>query len=131
MSTEIMSPARKRRLGMLSFVPLVAFLVALVNQLLVFGPIIERKDMYDHLALVNLTALHFDRIGIFYGVASLISLSVLLYYIIHLARLKTLASDYKFFWAVFLTMFQPISFIVFWYFKIRREPRELDMYPSL
>ncbi len=131
MSTEIMDPARKRRLGIISFVPLAAFLVAFINQLLVFGPIIERKDMYDHLALVNLSALHFDRIGVFYGIAALLSLGILLYFIIHLARLKSLASDYKCFWAVFLTMFQPISFIVFWYYKIRREPRELDMYPSL
>lgn len=126
-----MDPARKKRLGIISFIPLAAFTVALINHLLAFGPVLSHAHMENHLALVTDTALHFTRISIFYGIAAIITLGVLIFFIVHLARLKNLARDYKFFWAVFLTMFAPFSFVVFWYFKIRREPRELEMYASL
>ena len=126
-----MDPARKKRLGIICFIPLAAFAVAIINHLLVFSPIIRHKDMENGIALATDTAQHFTRISIGYGVAVAITVGVLLFLIVRLARLKTLARDYKFFWAVFLTMFAPVSFIAFWYFKIRREPRELEMYASL
>lgn len=131
MALEIMDPARKKRLGIICFIPAAAFVAAIVNHLLVFGPVIRNKSMENGIALVTDTAQHFTRISIVYGIAVVITLGVLLFLLVHLARLKNLARDYKFFWAVFLTMFAPFSFIVFWYFKIRREPRELEMYASL
>ncbi len=126
-----MDPARKRRLGIIAFLPLVAVLAAVVNHLLVLSPIVRAADMQDQIAVVTRTSEYFTRVAIFYAIAGFVVLSVLIYDIIHVARLKNLGTDYKFFWSVFLTMFSPISFIVFWYFKIRREPRELNMYPSL
>jgi len=131
MATEVMDESRKRRIGICSFLPLAAFLLATGYHLKVFRTQVSGKDMKDHVALATETYRHFTPLAIVYGMASMISLAVLLFFIVHLLRLKQMAPGAKLFTAVMLTMFMPISFPIFWYLKIRKEPCRLEVYPDL
>lgn len=131
MATEIMDKARKRKIGIYSLLPLLAFLVATIYHLVVFRKEIAHKDMEDHVALSTETYLHFTPLAVLYGIAALITLAVLLYFIVHLIKLRTMNSGSKIFWAFILTMLAPLSFPLFWYTTIRREPRRLEVYPTV
>ncbi len=131
MGSVIMDERKKRRMGIYSFLPLAAIIVATAVHLLLFRDEIRARDMEDHIALATKTARHFTMLAVLYGTAALVSLGVLLYFIAHLLRQKCVARGEKLFWAVMLTMFLPLSFPLFWYTKIRREPRRPDMYPQV
>jgi hypothetical protein len=131
MAIEIMDAGQKRRMGLYSFLPLLAFGVAGAYHMLIFKDEVASRDMEDHIALATETARHFTPLAMFYGTATVITLAVLLYFIIHLLRIKHMASGAKLFWAVMLTMFIPFSFPVFWYTMIRKEPKRLEVHRSL
>ena len=131
MAIEKMDEARKGSLGICSFLPLAAFLLAIGYHLTVFKKQVAGKEMEDHIALATETYHHFTQLAVAYGAASLITLVVLLYFLVHLLRLKHMSAGTKLIWAVAFTLAMPVSLPVFWYRKIRREPEQLDVYPEL
>lgn len=61
-----------------------------------------------------------------YGIAVVLTLAVLLYFIIHIARIKTISAGNKILWIVVLAAFMPLSFPIFWYLQIKTEPEMVD-----
>lgn len=131
MAIEIMDERQKRRIALYSFLPLLALLLAGAYHLFIFRDELAARDMDDHIALATQTFRYFTPLVIAYVAASIVSLAVLLYFIVHLLRLKAMARGEKLFWAVMLAMFMPFSFPIFWYTIIRREPRRLEVYPGV
>ena len=130
MAVEIMDERKKKRLGIYSFIPVVAFLLATAYHLFVFRDEVVDKDMEDHIELATHTADHFTSLTIAYGLATAVGVAVLLYFVVHLMRLKHVDPAVKVIWAVLLALLMPLSFPVFWYMMIRKEPRRVEVYPS-
>lgn len=61
-----------------------------------------------------------------YTIAVVLTLAVLLYFIIHIAKIKSISAGNKIIWIVVLAAFMPISFPIFWYMQIKTEPEMVD-----
>lgn len=131
MAIEIMDDARKKKIGLYSFLPLLASILAGAYHLIVFRQVIAERAMYNHLALTTDTYQHYTSLVIVYGIAALIDLLVLIYMLRHIIRLRAMNAPGKMVWAFLLAFLGPIFFPIFWYRYIRKEPRKLDVYPGV
>lgn len=57
--------------------------------------------------------------------------SILLYIIIHLAKLKTMNAESKILWIVFVTFLLPVSAIIFWYVELNKEANNIEVYSDI
>jgi hypothetical protein len=71
--------------------------------------------------------------SVFAGVvlATIVTATILIYFIVHLARLRDMEAQEKIGWIVFMTFLAPIAFIVFWYAELRNEPDNIRVYQSI
>ena len=56
---------------------------------------------------------------------------ILLYFIVHLARLRAMPAGTKLFWMVILITFGAFAFMVFYFAELRSEPTYVNVYPSI
>jgi len=131
MGTEIMDKAKKRNLGIMSFIPLALLLITLIYQVSTFGKTVAKNGLNDHLAMVEGTKDHFSTLTVMYGITGIATLAVLLYNIVHLLRLKFMPVGSKAVWVVFMAVFMPLAFPFFWYWFIMKEPERLAIKDSI
>ncbi len=118
----------KRRIGLICFVPSVAFLVCLVYYIILLLPL-----AHGHHALYSgegITITHYTTISVLLALAFIISASVLIFCITYLVKIKNINTPTKMIWILVL-MAMPVSFILFWYFLVRHEPRQVPVYPNI
>lgn len=65
------------------------------------------------------------------ALASIVTATILIYFIVHIARVKDMQPELKIMWIVFMTFAAPIAFPAFWYFELRNEPKHIDVYPDI
>ena len=116
----------------LSFLPLISYGLWTIYYIIIAsranGPY---AGSFDHLNVVTNTLMHYGSLFIGLALASIITATILIYFIIHIARLKEMPDVHKLGWIVFMTFMAPIAFIVFWYTELRNEPSEINVYPDI
>ncbi len=127
----IMNDGLKQKMGILSFIPLLAFTLCFIYYLFAIKPVIAANDAGDHIGLTTQTSLHYNTIFILLAISGIIAATVLIYFIVHLARVKQISSAKKVQWIIFLTAFVPIALPIFWYYEISKEPARLVVYPNI
>jgi len=124
----IMDDRLKRKMGIISYIPLAAFIICFIYYLFILRPVITAKDLGNQIGLNTQTSLHYNTVFILLAISGIISAIVLIYFIIHLARVKHISSAKKVQWIILLTAFVPITLPVFWHFEINKEPKVLTIY---
>jgi hypothetical protein len=118
----------KRRMGVICFLPSVAFLISLIYYIILLLPL-----THGHHALYSgegITITHYTTIFILLALSSIISASVLIYCITYLVKIKNINRPTKMVW-ILLLLAVPVSFILFWYFLVMHEPRQVPVYPHI
>lgn len=126
-----MDEAQKRKMGIWSIIPAIAFLAWCVYILIVNGRLIAEKAGQEHEKVVTLIYHNYAGTLVLFLIAFAIGLAVLIYFAVHITRLKTMNGATKLAWLLFLTAFAPFSFPVFWWVEVRNEPREVPVHPSI
>ena len=127
----IMDAGLKRKMGIISYIPLTAFTICFMYYLFVLRSVIAAKSLEDHTGINTQTSLHYDTTFILLAISGIISAIVLIYFIVHLARVKHLSSAKKVQWLVLLTIFVPVALPVFWHLEINKEPKQLAIYKNI
>lgn len=121
----------KNRMGIISFLPLFAYLGWLVHYLIIMRSLISREIMQDHMSMAGLLSQNYNGTLFFFILCFAITSAVLVYFVVHVARLATMAPGTKLGWIIFMTFLAPVAFPVFWYTEIRHEPEQLPMHPDI
>lgn len=124
----IFNEREKRRLLALCVLPCVLLVVAVVYYIISVRPAMNAKDAGT---LMSYTLMHYNTMLVFMGIYATAAAAVLIYFLVLLARVKNLNSAQKVMWLFVLCAFVPVSFLVFWYFVLHREPTVVPIYPSI
>ena len=128
---EIMDNARKRNMGILSFVPLAAFVVWLVYYLLTLREVLATGEVENHFWISSEMLSNYTGLLIGLMIVAVLGTIVLIQQIVHIARVKNMNAAVKTAWILFLSTFNIVAYPFFWFIEIRNEPRELDTYPDI
>jgi len=121
----------KRRMGVISFLPLFAYIGWLIQYLFIMRSLIAREVMQDHVSMAGLLSENYNGTLFFFILCFALTSAVLIYFVVHIARLATMNSLSKVGWIIFMTFMAPIAFPVFWYTEIRHEPEQLPLHPNI
>ena len=93
--------------------------------------LIHSETFENHFAISSNMFEHYPSLLLWLVVAVVIAATVLLYFAIHLARLRSMNAGTKVGWIVFMVLFGAFAFPVFYYLELRKEPNEIDVYPDI
>jgi len=115
-------------MAILCFIPAVAFFISLVYYLVLLFPLTKGHPVPE--SVVGLTSQHYTTLFIMLATSASISAFVLLYCIVYMVKIKSINTPTKMIWMLLL-LIVPISFILFWNFIVRPEPRNVPVYPDI
>jgi hypothetical protein len=118
----------KKRIGVICFMPAVCFFISLVYYLVLLFPLTQGHPQPE--SAVGITSRHYNTLFLLLAISSCVSASVLLYCIVYMVRIKSINTPTKMIWMLLL-LIVPVSFILFWNFIVRREPKEEPVYPNI
>ncbi len=118
-----MDTTKKKNIGIISFVPILAFILTFVYEYREVGRLLA---VGDHHAVMDEICGCYNNLLLMYTIAVVLTLAVLLYFIIHIAKIKSISAGNKIIWIVVLAAFMPLSFPIFWYMQIKTEPEMVD-----
>lgn len=128
---EKMDHKAKRRFGLLCLIPNLCFLIVALYYLYILWPVIRVEGLTNHLALSTITAAQYDTLFWMMAVSAVISAIVLIYCIVHVTKVKHLLSGTKILWIILLSALIPVSFLLFYFLEVRREPKYLETYADI
>ena len=114
-------------MGIVGFTPLVAFVAIFIYEYTMVGKLLS---VGDHRGVIDELCNCYGNLLLIYGAAIMLTILVLIYFIVHVAKIKAMNGATKTLWICFLAAFVPLSFPVFWYFQIKREPARLETKPD-
>jgi len=127
----IMDDKAKRNYGILALLPNLAWGITLVYYLITMSPIFPPKAMPDGIAMATVTAQHYDTLLLFGICSAIISAIVLIVYIVHIARIRTMNSSTKAMWILILAAIMPFGLLIFWFLHIRHESVQTPIHPDI
>lgn len=128
---EIMDKSTKRKYAIVCFLPAVAFLISGIWSIAILSPLIAQQQMENHLGVMSLLNANNGAVIAMMLVTFLTHIVSLIYCVVHLARVKYMNSASKILWTVFLAAAAPVSYIVFYFMKIRHEPKYLETHAGI
>jgi hypothetical protein len=122
--TEKMDKGAKRNMGIISVLPLMAYIAWLIQ-------FVYLHSVYPDIKTSAILYDNYDSTLVLFSICFLLTTAVLVYFIVHLARTKLLNPSSKLGWIIFMTFFAPIALPAFWYNEIRNEPERLPVHPNI
>lgn len=113
------------------WVPNIAFIAWLAYILIITGRLVANATYIEHEKVVTLIARNYGGSFVLFMMMFLIGLAVLVAFVVHLKKVRTMNGATKVAWLVFLAAFMPISLIVYYFVEVRHEPDDVPMYGSL
>lgn len=126
-----MNNSDKKWMAPVSFIPLIAIVAWGIYLLVVTNRLIENGQFQQHEKVVTLIARNYGGSFFLFMGAFLIGLATLVAFIIHLKKVRTMNGSTKLAWLVFMAIFGPLAFPVYYFVEVRHEPDDVPMYPSL
>ncbi len=126
-----MKDTSKRWMGILSFVPIVAIAIWAIYLMVINNRLIDNQQMHQHEKVVTLIFRNYGGSFVLFMLAFLIGLTVLLLFVIHLKKVRTMNGSSKLAWLAFMIIFGPLAFPVYYFVEVRHEPDNVPMYGSL
>jgi len=125
----IMNDKEKRRMGVICALPAFLFAICLAYYIVLLSPI--ARTPHPIYSAEGITSHHYDTIFAMLAVYACVGAVVLIYCLVHLAKIKVLNTQRKMIWLLLLATFMPVSPIMFWVFQIRKEPKNVPVYPDI
>ena len=124
----IIDEKMKSRLGIMCLIPALCFLICLVYYLsLLLSP--TAADKFAPVA-VGITNRNYSTMFFMLAVAAISEAPVFIYCLIILAKIKSMNSEMKIMWVVFLSLMAPIASALFWLLLIKSAPDRIPVYPD-
>jgi hypothetical protein len=120
---------QKKKIGIVSLIPNIALFICLVYYLFLIVPVAGFHT--PPASAVGVTHAHYDTLFVMLAIYAIIAAGVLIYNLVMLARMKNMNAAEKAVWVLLLVGFVPLSFLVFWYFVVKKEPRYVGAYPDI
>ncbi len=126
-----MKKSTKKLLGFLSWIPLSIFTCSFIQFLYVSRPLMEDR-IYDQHEKVNFY-LHqyYDSMFWWLCIGSIIGVTILIIYSMHLLRLKTMHPATKALWFIFMAFTGSFALPIFYYFQLKPEPEDVPLHPNI
>lgn len=118
-------------MGPVSFIPLIAISIWWLYIMYITGHLIAREQFQQHEKVVTMIAQNYGGSFTLFMIAFLIGLAVLVAFIIHLKKVRTMNGSSKLAWLVFMAVFGPLGMPVYYFIEVRHEPDDVPMYGSL
>ena len=118
----------KRKMAIICFLPAVVFLIPIIYYIILLFPLTQGYHIPQ--SVIGITSRNYNTMFLLLAIAASVSTAALLYCIVYVVRIKTMRSGRKMEWMVLL-LAMPISFIFFWFFEIKKEPKNMPIYPSI
>lgn len=115
----------------LCFLPFISYLLWTVYYAIVASRSNGASISFDHANVMSNMMNNYTVLFLTLALASIITATILVYFIVHIARLRDMIPEYKIGWIVFMTFAAPVAFIVFWYTELKNEPSEINVYPDI
>lgn len=115
----------KRRIGILCVIPAVSFFISLVYYLVLLLPLTHGHPPPK--SVVSITFNNYTVLFTMLAISAIISAGVLTFCVVHLVRREDINNPTKMTWILLLVTFVPESFILFWYFIVKREPKVMEV----
>ncbi len=108
-----------------SFIPLIAISAWAIYLMVINNRLIENGQGHQHEKIVTLIAKNYGGSFILFMAAFLIGLAVLVAFIVHLKKVRTMNGSSKLAWLVFMAVFGPLAFPVYYFID------DVPMYANL
>jgi len=126
-----MNDSSKKWMGPVSFIPLIAIATWVMYILYATNHLIVNEEYQQHEKVVTLIAKNYGGSLVLFMAAFLIGLAVLVSFIVHLKKVRTMNGSTKLGWLIFMAVFGPLAFPVYYFVEVRHEPDDVPMYGSM
>ena len=126
-----MNDSSKKWMGPVSFIPLIAIAAWAVYIMYATNHLIVNEQYQQHEKVVTLIAKNYGGSFVLFMAAFLIGLGVLVAFIMHLKRVRTMNGTSKLGWLVFMAVLAPIAIPAYYLMEVRHEPNDVPMYAGL
>lgn len=127
----MMENTAKKHGKLLAFTPIVLFTLWTIYFFTLVQEEVVTSSVANHFAWVTAMVGSYTSLWITLGLVCTISAAILLYFVVHIARLKDMPAGDKVIWMVVLPAFGAFGFMAFWYFELKNEPEKVDVYPGI
>lgn len=126
-----MENTAKRYGAALCFTPMALFTAWTIYFFSTVQEQVVTSSFADHFKWVGAMIENYTSLWISLAIVCTITASILVYLVVHIARLKRMPAGDKVLWISLLPALGSVAFIAFWYFELRHEPDHVDVYPSI
>lgn len=126
-----MTKTEKQVHGVLSFIPLALWFVWCAYILVITRDLVFSQSYEDHEKVVTALSMHFNGVMSIWIVAVIATFIMLLFNVVHLARIRTMHGGNKALWMVIMVAFAPVAFPIFWFMQIKGEPANIATYADI
>jgi hypothetical protein len=126
-----MSDSSKKWMGPVSFIPFIAIAAWAMYIMYATNHLIVNEQYQQHEKVVTMIARNYGGSFVLFMAAFLIGLAVLVSFIVHLKNVRTMNGATKLGWLIFMAVFGPLAFPVYYFVEVRHEPDDVPMYGSL
>lgn len=126
-----MNDSSKKWMGPVSFIPIVAIGAWFIYIMYATSHLIVNEQYQQHEKVVTMIARNYGGSLVLFMAAFMIGLAVLVAFIIHLKKVRTMNGSSKLGWLIFMAVFGPLAFPVYYFVEVRHEPDDVPMYASL
>lgn len=116
---------------LLSFTPLACYSLWTAYFFIINNGPAPFTSLEDHIRIVTATIESYTSLFVTLAITCTIHAAILLYFTVHLARIKKMTAGEKIAWMIFLSTFGAFALPVFWYQELRHEPTYIDVYPDI
>jgi len=126
-----MKESTKKWLGFFSWIPLSIFTTSVLYFMYVASPLMINKQYDQHDKLVGYLSAYYNEMFAWLFAGSVIGMIILLIFVVHLLRLKTMHPATKAIWILVLSFTGSFALPAFYYLELKREPEYVPMHPSI
>ena len=126
-----MENTEKKIVGVFSLLPILTWAATVVYFLIINKDLISAQAFQDHNTVVTNIIQHFLPFTILLSFAELITGLMIIYYVVHIAKLKNIEAFNKLLLIIFLVFTGPIAVLVIWMTIVSKESLNEAMHPDL
>lgn len=126
-----MKESTKKWLGFFSWVPLSIFTASVIYFMYVSRPLLEHQLYHQHEKVVYYLNEYYSSMFWWLCIGSVIGITILLIYAVHLLKLKTMHPGTKALWFIFMAFTGSFALPIFYYLELKNEPEDVPLHPNI
>ena len=123
--------AKNPGVGIMTFIPLIVWILWFGYCIFITRDLAAGQNYDDHEKIVNALSAHMVTVSTIWCLAMVLTAIMVVYHIVHLARLKSVNAATKTVWIILMIAIAPIACPAFWLMQVRKEPNQVETYPTI